>query len=189
MPLVVPSAGRGKSNSYVKRVIPEDAIVEETDPDTGIVTLSLKPDSSDEADAAMVVPDVNKPSVVPGSSRGPLAGPGSKSGVKRKHRFRSGTVALRDIRKAQASGDLLLARAPFRRVVREVAAELRGMNDDLRFQEDAMDALQEALEQYTIDLFQVTNKLAIHSGRPSILLRDFQLAVDIRKSGRGGYST
>lgn len=42
---------------------------------------------------------------------------GSTSGVKRKHRFRPGTVALREIRQYQKGTDLLLRRLPFQRLV------------------------------------------------------------------------
>lgn len=39
---------------------------------------------------------------------------------RKKHRYRPGTVALREIRKYQKSTDLLLAKLPFSRVVRGV---------------------------------------------------------------------
>ena len=41
----------------------------------------------------------------------------------KKRRYRPGTVALREIRKYQRSTDLLIAKLPFARVVREVADE------------------------------------------------------------------
>merc|ERR1712094_104361 len=40
-------------------------------------------------------------------------------GVKKPHRYRPGTVALREIRKYQKSTDLLIRKAPFQRLVRE----------------------------------------------------------------------
>lgn len=52
-------------------------------------------------------------------------------GGKKAHRFRPGTVALREIRKYQKSTDLLIRKLPFQRLVREIAASFRG---DLRFQ-------------------------------------------------------
>ena len=42
-------------------------------------------------------------------------------GVKKPHRYRPGTVALREIRKYQKSTDLLLRKLPFQRLVREIA--------------------------------------------------------------------
>lgn len=48
----------------------------------------------------------------------PTGGPG---GIKRVHRFRPGTVALREIRKFQKSTELLIRKLPFQRLVREIA--------------------------------------------------------------------
>lgn len=52
-------------------------------------------------------------------------------GVKKPHRYRPGTVALREIRKFQKSTDLLIRKLPFQRLVREIASEYK---NDLRFQ-------------------------------------------------------
>ena len=51
-------------------------------------------------------------------------------GVKKPHRFRPGTVALREIRKYQKSTELLIRKLPFQRLVREIAADYKS---DLRF--------------------------------------------------------
>ena len=45
----------------------------------------------------------------------------SYGGVKKAHRYRPGTVALREIRRYQKSTDLLLRKLPFQRLVREIA--------------------------------------------------------------------
>lgn len=50
--------------------------------------------------------------------RNPPPDPKSPAGPKKKHRFRPGTVALREIRHYQKSTDLLIAKLPFSRVVR-----------------------------------------------------------------------
>ncbi len=42
-------------------------------------------------------------------------------GIKKPHRFRPGTVALREIRKFQKSTELLIRKLPFQRLVREIA--------------------------------------------------------------------
>ncbi|PWA66317.1 RNA-directed DNA polymerase, eukaryota, Reverse transcriptase zinc-binding domain protein [Artemisia annua] len=62
-------------------------------------------------------------------------------GVKKPHRFRPGTVALREIRKYQKSTELLIRKLPFQRLVREIAQDFK---TDLRFQSSAVAALQEA---------------------------------------------
>ena len=53
------------------------------------------------------------------------------NGIKKPHRFRPGTVALREIRKFQKSTELLIRKLPFQRLVREIAQEIKA---DLRFQ-------------------------------------------------------
>ena len=68
-------------------------------------------------------------------------------GVKKPHRYRPGTVALREIRRYQKSTELLLRKLPFQRLVREVAQDFK---TDLRFQSSAVMALQEAAECYLV---------------------------------------
>ena len=94
----------------------------------------------------------------------PVAG-----GVKKPHRYRPGTVALREIRRYQGgkhATELLICKAPFQRLVREIAQDFKS---DLRFQSTAMLALQEASEAYLIGLFEDANLCAIHSKRVTIM--------------------
>ena len=101
----------------------------------------------------------------------------SIGGVKKPHRYRPGTVALREIRKFQKSTDLLIRKLPFQRVVREIAQQFKS---DLRFQSQAVLALQEASEAYLVGLFEDTNLCAIHAKRVTIMPKDMQLARRIR---------
>jgi histone H3 len=101
----------------------------------------------------------------------------STAGVKKPHRYRPGTVALREIRKYQKSTDLLIRREPFMRFVREIAQDFK---QDLRFQSTALLAAQEASEAYLVGLFEDTNLCAIHGGRKTIMPKDQQLARRIR---------
>ncbi|GFZ12996.1 histone superfamily protein [Actinidia rufa] len=98
-------------------------------------------------------------------------------GVKKPHRFRPGTVALREIRKYQKSTELLIRKLPFQRLVREIAQDFK---TDLRFQSSAVAALQEAAEAYLVGLFEDTNLCAIHAKRVTIMPKDIQLAGRIR---------
>ena len=98
-------------------------------------------------------------------------------GVKKPHRFRPGTVALREIRRYQKSTELLIRKLPFQRLVREIAQEFK---TDLRFQGSAVLALQEAAEAYLVGLFEDTNLCAIHAKRVTIMPKDIQLARRIR---------
>ena len=49
----------------------------------------------------------------------------SGGGVKKPHRFRPGTVALREIRRYQKSTELLIRKLPFQRLVREIAQDYK----------------------------------------------------------------
>ena len=98
-------------------------------------------------------------------------------GAKKNRRYRPGTVALREIRRYQKTTDLLIKKAPFQRLVREVAQDFKA---DLRFQSSAVMALQEASEAYLVGLFEDTNLCAIHARRITIMPKDMQLARRIR---------
>ena len=101
----------------------------------------------------------------------------TEGGVIKPHRYRPGTVALREIRRYQKSTDLLIRKLPFQRLVREIAQDFK---TDLRFQSSAVLALQEASEAYLVGLFEDTNLCAIHAKRVTIMPRDIQLARRIR---------
>merc|ERR1719149_594351 len=75
-------------------------------------------------------------------------------GVKKPHRYRPGTVALREIP--------------------------QDFKTDLRFQGSAVLALQEAAEAYLVGLFEDTNLCAIHAKRVTIMPKDIQLARRLR---------
>jgi len=102
----------------------------------------------------------------------------SNGGVKKPQRFRPGTVALREIRKYQKNGNLLIRKLPFQRLIREIAQDFK---QDLRFQSHAIQALQEASEAYLVSLFEDTNLCAIHAKRVTIMPKDMQLARRIRR--------
>ncbi|GAA53112.1 histone H3 [Clonorchis sinensis] len=126
-------------------------------------------------------------------------------GVKKPHRYRPVTVALREIRRYQKSTELLLRKLPFQRLVREIAQDFKSryqkstellirklsfqglvreiaqdFKSDLRFQSSAVSALQEASEAYLVGLFGDTNLCAIHAKRVTIMPKDIQLARRIR---------
>jgi len=101
----------------------------------------------------------------------------AEGGMKKKFRFRPGTVALREIKKYQKATDLLLAKAPFQRFVRAICD---GIDGQLRFQAQALLALQEAAESYLTGLFEDANLCAIHASRVTVMKKDVELARRIR---------
>ena len=104
-------------------------------------------------------------------------GTAQSAAPKKPHRYRPGTVALREICWYQKSTELLIRRLPFQRLVREIAQDFKGR---LKFASGAILALQEAAEAYLIGLFEDTNLCAIHAKCIMIMLKDIQLARCIR---------
>ncbi|KAF3907186.1 hypothetical protein ABW21_db0208838 [Orbilia brochopaga] len=114
--------------------------------------------------------------------------PGDPIPIKKAHRFKPGTVALREIRKYQKSTDLLLRKLPFSRLVREICAEqidivnshFHKSTEPMRWQSQALQALQEATEAFLVHLFEDANLCAIHAKRVTVMQKDIQLARRIR---------
>jgi histone H3 len=101
-----------------------------------------------------------------------------QGGVKKQHRYRAGTVALREIRRYQKSTERLIPKAPMKRLVSELMADFKVK----RVEGAARGALGEACEYYTVGLFEDSNLCAIHAGRVGIKEKDMQLAMKL--SGR-----
>ena len=111
-----------------------------------------------------------------GSKKAKKAASGT-SGTKRAFRWRPGTVALREVRKLQKSTDLLIAKAPFSRLVREIAESHKS---GLRFQASAVAAIQEATEAFVVSLLSDSGLVALHAGRVTAMPRDLQLVRRLR---------
>ena len=97
-------------------------------------------------------------------------------------RLRPGEAALREIRRYQKSTELLIRKAPFQRLVRQVMNDMFG--DNFRIQTSALEALQEAVEAYMVGFFEDTNLCAIHAKRVTIMPRDMKLARRLRGEKR-----
>mmetsp|Transcript_62208 Transcript_62208/g.196869 ORF Transcript_62208/g.196869 Transcript_62208/m.196869 type:complete len:161 (+) Transcript_62208:1074-1556(+) len=100
-------------------------------------------------------------------------------GVKRAvRRVKQGTKALREIRRYQKTSELLIPRAPFQRLIREILT--RGPATDLRVTKAAAEALQEAVEAHMVELLDDSNLCAIHARRVTIMPKDMRLAIRLR---------
>jgi histone H3-like centromeric protein A len=64
--------------------------------------------------------------------------------------------------------------------VREISLGVRPKNEGMRWQSQAIQALQEAAEAFLVHLFEDTNLCAIHAKRVTIMQKDIQLARRIR---------
>lgn len=96
------------------------------------------------------------------------------------HRWRPGTVALRNIRKYQKNTELLIARKTFSDQAREVASLIRedGYGKVL-FGGSAMGALQYFVEQQVVDVLERANLLAVHRQSVTLEPKDIKLALRI----------
>ena len=102
-----------------------------------------------------------------------------KTDATKPRRYRPGTVALQDIRRYQRSTELLIRRAPFDCLVRELVQELWHGGLELRVLPTAVTALQEAAGVYLVLLFEDTNLCTIHAKHVTIMLKDIQLVQRI----------
>ena len=126
--------------------------------------------------AAKKIPSKAKASASKKASKTRRKSP-KKGAARKKLRFRPGTVALREIKRYQKSTDLLVPRAPFQRLVRNICSDI---DNDLRFQAQALLALQEAAEAYLVGILEDAGLCAIHAKRVTVMRQDMQLARRLR---------
>ena len=86
-------------------------------------------------------------------------------------RYRPGAVALREIRRYQKSTELLIRRAPFKRLVQEIVQDMEHGGIVFRVSPAVVMALQEAVEAYLVLLFEDTNLCMIHAKRVTIMAK------------------
>jgi histone H3/H4 len=98
-------------------------------------------------------------------------------GMKIKRRARPGAKALREIKKFQETAELLIPRAPFDRLIRElIRYEIK---PDIHFTRSAYVALQEATEAYLVRLFESAYDITMHIKHTTLTVRDLRLAKKI----------
>ena len=94
-------------------------------------------------------------------------------GVKKPHRYRPRTVALREIRRYQKTTELLIRKLPFQRLVREISQDLQKFH--FCYQGSSVLALQDAAESYLVCTKEDANLCAIHGKSITIMPKDIQL--------------
>lgn len=103
----------------------------------------------------------------------------------KRHRYRPGVRAMKEIRTYQRSTELLIRKLPFARLVREIClVNFTKPGQELRWSSSAMLALQEASEAYLVCLFEDANWCALHAKRVTIMAKDMALARRIRGTDR-----
>lgn len=91
--------------------------------------------------------------------------------------------ALREIMKYQSTTDLLVAKIPFAKIVKQITDQYTlsdNSTENFKWQSMALLALQEASEAYIVGLLEHTNLLAIHAKRSTVMKKDLQLARRVR---------
>ena len=98
-----------------------------------------------------------------------------------KHGPRDKLRWMKEIKLQQKTVNLLIQKLPFQRLKREIAVEY---NPDLRFQGNALIALQEASENFLVKVFDYSNLIAINAKRVTMMPKDMQLLMKIwRENG------
>lgn len=107
-----------------------------------------------------------------GRSRGSI---GNGSGY---HRYRPGTVSVREIKHFQQFGDcLMLAKAPFEKLVRSIVSNQN--QKCFKISKDVPTILQYFVEQQIVELLRNANAVAVHAGRVKLMNSDISLIRSI----------
>ncbi|XP_076278130.1 uncharacterized protein LOC143208009 [Lasioglossum baleicum] len=93
----------------------------------------------------------------------------------RRHRH-----VLKEIRHLRRSVNLLIPKAAFRRVVREIIFYLFPNLGNLRIQLSALEALQEAVEAYLVQFFEDCAVLSMHAKRVTLQYQDVWILRRLR---------
>ena len=84
-----------------------------------------------------------------------------------------GYQALKEIRRQQASTDMLLRITPFTRIIKEIIYQITPR--EYRIQTAAIRALMEAAQSFMITLFDSANLCTAHAKRVTLMTSDIQL--------------
>ena len=107
------------------------------------------------------------------------------TGMKKPHRFRPGTVALREIKKFQKmSNCLIFAKFPFERFVRQV---VKKNNAGMKISKDVFIIIQYFIEQYVVGILKDANAAAIHAGRVKLMITDIEFISSLRGLSTDGF--
>jgi histone H3 len=95
---------------------------------------------------------------------------------RKKRRTRPGIGALRQIRKLQKGVELMIPKAPFRRLVRDIVGDA-AQDTDMRIGKDAFAAMQEAAEIFIEELFKKSNDIAMANRRKGPMPNDMRIVL------------
>jgi len=99
---------------------------------------------------------------------------------KKKHRFRPGTVSIREIKKYQKlSNSLTFAKYPFEKILRETINQENQTDIPIKISKDVFTITQYFLEQKLIEILKKANFAAIHAGRVKLMPIDIKFISSI----------
>jgi histone H3 len=104
-------------------------------------------------------------------------------GVKKPHRYRPGTVAVREIRRYQKSTNLMIPKLPYQKLIKEITVDKCKQTkdgNDWRWQGVAILASQTAAEDYLTVQLEDANVCALHTKRCTVMPKDIQLVRRIK---------
>lgn len=101
-----------------------------------------------------------------------------KEALTKRRRWRSGTVAKREVHRLSRTSTLLLPRSSFVRVVKEVSAQ----NDyKVKWTKDALRALQDEAETYITHNFMRADMARNYTGKRTLSVKDLQYSHYVDK--------
>lgn len=130
---------------------------------------------------------INRKAKTPGSGRPGMAKIQAKvlasgKGPRKPHRYKPGTVALREIRREQKSVELRTTHASVDRLFREIMTDCS--DTVCCVSREAVNALREGGEDFLIKLLDATQKVALHAGHITIMPKDMKLVCDLQNIPR-----
>ena len=110
--------------------------------------------------------------------------------TKNQHRFRPGTVAIRDIKKYQKlSSNLILAKSSFEKIVRNIFLQNSNTENIIKISKNVFIIIQYYIEQYIVKLLYNSNFLAIHSNRVKVLPIDIAFISYLHNNTKNPYNS
>merc|ERR1712137_943885 len=94
-------------------------------------------------------------------------------GVKKPHRYRPGTVALREIRKYQKSSSKIIQNAPFLRLIK---SQISAVAPECKIAKTACQLLHQASETRIVNLIENAHMITNHCNRATLKAKDIHLA-------------
>jgi hypothetical protein len=102
--------------------------------------------------------------------------------VKKPHRFRPGTVALREIRRYQKSTELLIRKLPFQRLVREIAQDFKVCYPYSYCLLNSANSISSSLDRSPLPIISRYGATRGCRGIPRLIVRRYELGCHSREA-------